>query len=238
MKSVLHLSHSRGHANHGWLESYHSFSFANYHDANRIHFGALRVLNDDTVHGGKGFGTHPHKDMEIISIPLEGDLEHKDSMGNITIIREGDVQVMSAGTGVMHSEYNKNAGQPVKFLQIWVFPNQKGVEPRYDQISIRDIERSNQFYQILSPNSEDQGVWIHQNAWFSLGKFDSGKRAKYSVHNQKNGVYFFILEGEAKINGQELGRRDGYGVWETSEIEMTSLSDCKVLLMEVPMELN
>ena len=238
MKSVLHLSHSRGHANHGWLESYHTFSFANYHDANRIHFGALRVLNDDTVHGGKGFGTHPHKDMEIISIPLEGDLEHKDSIGNVTVIREGDIQVMSAGTGVMHSEYNKNQDQPVKFLQIWVFPNKKGVQPRYDQISIRDVEKSNQFYQILSPNPEDQGVWINQDAWFSLGKFDSGVKEKYVVKGQDSGVYFFVLEGEVEINGQKLGRRDGLGIWEANEIELISLSHSQVLLMEVPMEFN
>lgn len=237
MKTILHLADTRGHADHGWLESYHTFSFANYQDPERVHFGALRVLNDDKVDGGKGFGTHPHRDMEIISIPLEGDLEHKDSMGNVTVIQEGDVQVMSAGTGVMHSEYNKNQGQPVKFLQIWVFPNQKSVKPRYDQISVRDIELPNQFYQILSPNPEDQGVWIHQNAWFSLGKFDAGKQANYTVHSQKNGVYFFILEGEVELNAQKLNKRDGYGVWDTSEIEITSLSDSRVLLMEVPMEM-
>ena len=237
MKTVLHSAQTRGHANHGWLDSYHTFSFANYNDPERIHFGALRVLNDDTVTGGQGFGTHPHRDMEIISIPLEGDLEHKDSMGNITVIQEGDVQVMSAGTGVMHSEYNKNKDQAVKFLQIWVFPNKKSVEPRYDQISIRDIAQPNSFYQILSPNPDDQGVWIHQNAWFSLGKFDADTQTNYMIHNKDNGIYFFILEGEVIINDQKLGQRDGYGIWELEEIELRSVTHSRVLLMEVPMNI-
>ena len=170
MKTVLHKADTRGHANHGWLDTHHSFSFANYHNPERMHFGVLRVLNDDRVAEGRGFGTHPHDNMEIISIPLEGDLEHKDSMGNVAVIKEGDVQVLSAGTGISHSEYNMNQDSEVKFLQIWVFPNKKQVEPRYDQISVRDIEKENQLYQILSPSMDDQGVWIHQNAWFSLGK--------------------------------------------------------------------
>lgn len=237
MKTVLHLAQSRGHANHGWLDSYHSFSFANYNNPERMHFGALRVLNDDTVAGGQGFGTHPHRDMEIISIPLEGDLEHKDSMGNITVIQEGDVQVMSAGTGVMHSEYNKNKDKAVKFLQIWVFPNKKSVEPRYDQISVSDIAQPNNFYQILSPNIDDQGVWIHQQAWFSLGKFDADMQTNYKVHHKENGIYFFILEGEVIINDQKLGKRDGYGIWELEEIKLSSVTDSRVLLMEVPMKI-
>lgn len=237
MKTVLHSAQTRGHANHGWLDSYHTFSFANYHNPERIHFGALRVLNDDTVKGGQGFGTHPHRDMEIISIPLEGDLEHKDSMGNVTVIHEGDVQVMSAGTGIMHSEYNKNKDQAVKFLQIWVFPNKKGVEPRYDQISVQDIAQPNRFYQILSPNLDDQGVWIHQNAWFSLGSFDDEAQTKYKLHNKENGVYLFILEGDVFINDQKLGKRDGFGIWEVEEVELKSVSDSRVLLMEVPMNI-
>ena len=172
MKTVLHTSDTRGYADHGWLKSYHTFSFANYHDPERMHFGVLRVLNDDEVAPGRGFGTHPHSNMEIVSIPLEGDLEHKDSMGNTTVINEGDIQVMSAGTGVHHSEFNKNKDRSVKFLQIWVIPNRKDVTPRYDQISIRDMQRNNTFYQILSPNKDDEGVWIHQDAWFHIGDFD------------------------------------------------------------------
>lgn len=237
MKTILHKAESRGHANHGWLDSHHTFSFANYYNPERMHFGVLRVLNDDKVAPGKGFGTHPHDNMEIISIPLEGDLEHKDSMGNTAVIREGDVQIMSAGTGVFHSEYNKNTDKEVKFLQIWVFPNSKNLEPRYDQISIRDIEKDNTFYQILSPNKDDQGVWINQNAWFHLGKFDAGKSETYTLKSKGNGVYAFILEGEVEIEGQKLGKRDGFGSWETSEIEIKSINESRILLMEVPMNI-
>ncbi len=235
MKTVLHKSNSRGHANHGWLNSYHSFSFANYYNPDRIHFGMLRVLNDDTVEGGKGFGTHPHDNMEIISIPLEGDLEHKDSMGNAAVIKEGDVQVMSAGTGVFHSEYNKNADKAVKFLQIWMFPREKNVTPRYDQISTKDLEKPNEFYQVLSPNKDDQGVWAHQDAWFHLGKFDEAKEVTYKVHKPGNGVYAFVLEGDVEIAGTDLSKRDALGVWETDEIRINVKPGNKILLMEVPM---
>ncbi|RIV42845.1 pirin family protein [Flagellimonas pelagia] len=238
MKTVLHKANTRGHANHGWLDSHHTFSFAGYQNPERMHFGVLRVLNDDQVSAAKGFGTHPHDNMEIISIPLEGDLEHKDSMGNVATIKEGEVQVMSAGTGIFHSEYNKNPDKPVKFLQIWVFPNKRNVEPRYDQISIRDIEKENAFYQVLSPNPDDEGVWIHQDAWFHLGKFESGAEASYQIHKEGNGVYAFILEGEVEINGQKLEKRDGFGLWETDSFEFKSVTDSRVLLMEVPMSLS
>ncbi len=238
MKSILHKAETRGHADHGWLNSHHTFSFAGYQNQERMHFGVLRVLNDDQVAPGKGFGTHPHDNMEIISIPLEGDLEHKDSMGNTATIKEGDVQVMSAGTGIYHSEYNKNTDKEVKFLQIWIFPNQRNVEPRYDQISIRDIAKKNMFYQVLSPNPNESGVWIHQDAWFHLGKFESGVSDSYTVKKEGNGVYAFVLDGEVEINGQLLGKRDGYGLWDTNEFSLTSLSDSRVLLMEVPMSLE
>ena len=236
MNTVLHKANSRGYANHGWLNSYHTFSFANYYNPERMNFGVLRVLNDDTVSAAKGFSKHPHDNMEIISIPLQGDLEHEDSMGNIAVIKEGDVQVMSAGTGIFHSEYNKNTDQEVKFLQIWVFPNAKQVEPRYDQISIRDIEQENAFYQILSPNKGDQGIWVHQDAWFHLGKFDTGKKATYQLNKHGNGVYVFVLEGKVEVGGQKLEKRDGYGIWNTDMINFKSLSGSQVLLMEVPME--
>jgi len=237
MKTIIHKAETRGHANHGWLNSYHTFSFANYHNPERMNFGVLRVLNDDTVSAGMGFGTHPHDNMEIISIPLSGDLEHKDSMGNVTVIKEGDVQVMSAGTGVTHSEYNKNKDKEVKFLQIWVFPNEKNVTPRYDQISLKDIEKENAFYQVLSPNKEDQGVWIHQDAWFHLGKFTKGSSDTYTVKKEGNGVYAFILEGEVSINGEVLSKRDGMGIWDTDNFEVKATEDARVLLMEVPMSL-
>ena len=192
---VYHKAASRGFADHGWLKSHHTFSFANYYDPERINFGALRVLNDDFVEAGMGFGTHPHSNMEIISIPLEGDLEHKDSMGNTTIIRNGDIQVMSAGRGITHSEYNKNEDIPVKFLQIWVIPNQKNVTPRYDQISLNPDDRRDRLQQILSPNKADQGVWIHQDAWFHMGTFSKGHQETYTLKREGNGIYVFLISG-------------------------------------------
>ena len=235
MKTILHKADTRGRANHGWLNSHHSFSFASYQNPERMNFGVLRVLNDDVVSEAKGFGTHPHRNMEIISIPLEGDLQHMDSMGNTTIIKQGDIQVMSAGTGIQHSEYNKNKDRPVKFLQIWIIPNKKDVAPRYDQISLREIETKNTFYQILSPNPKDQGVWLHQDAWFHLGDFETGNKATYTLKKKGNGIYVFVLEGEVEINDQLLGKRDGYGIWDVDQFDFKSLSACKVLLMEVPM---
>lgn len=233
--TVLHRAETRGDARHGWLQSRHTFSFADYYNPERMHFGVLRVLNDDIVAPGMGFSTHRHDNMEIISIPLEGDLEHKDSMGNVAVIREGEIQVMSAGTGIFHSEYNKNSDRPVKFLQIWVFPKERNVTPRYDQISLRDIETSNAFYQVLSPSPDDQGVWIHQDAWFHLGRFDAGASTSYHRKKDGNGLYFFVLEGEVEVAGQRLSARDGLGIRDTDEVELHSLSASRVLLMEVPM---
>jgi len=237
MKTVFHKANTRGHTDHGWLNSYHTFSFANYYNPERMHFGVLRVLNDDTVAPGRGFGTHPHDNMEIISIPVEGDLEHKDSMGNVALIKEGDIQVMSAGTGITHSEYNKNSDREVKFLQIWVFPTKKGVEPRYDQISLKDIRKENEFYLILSPKMEDQGVWIHQDAWFHLGEFTRDVSTTYRFKRESNGVYAFVLEGEVEIEGQQLAPRDGFGIWDTNEIQVLAQAGSRVLFMEVPVKL-
>lgn len=235
---IVHRAQTRGNANHGWLNSYHTFSFANYYNPDRMHFGVLRVLNDDVVAGGQGFGKHPHDNMEIISIPLEGDLEHQDSMGNTTVIKQGDIQVMSAGTGILHSEFNKNKDKQVKFLQIWVFPNKKNVKPRYDQISLNKNDRKNKFQQILSPNENDAGVWIHQNAWFHLGTFDDKITTNYTLKDNKNGVYAFIIKGNANIAGQKLSARDGLGIWNVKSLEITALSaDTEILLMEVPMQL-
>jgi len=234
--TVLHKAASRGDANHGWLHSRHTFSFANYYNPERIHFGMLRVLNDDYVEAGMGFGTHPHDNMEIISIPLEGDLEHKDSMGNVAVIKKGDVQVMSAGTGITHSEYNKNKDKPVKFLQIWVFPNKKNVKPRYDQITLNMTDRHNKLQQILSPNADDEGVWIHQDAWFHLGKFDYGFSVEYRIKKSGNGVYIFVLNGDVTIDETDLNERDGLGIWNTDRISIKANSpDSEILLMEVPM---
>ena len=238
MNTVLHKADTRGNANHGWLKSKHTFSFANYHNPERMNFGVLRVLNDDMVSESKGFGTHPHQDMEIVSIPLEGDLKHQDNMGNETIIREGDIQVMSAGTGVMHSEYNNNPDQPVKFLQIWVIPNKQNVEPRYDQITLEKADRKNKLQQILSPNADDAGVWIHQNAWFNMTNLEMDKEVQYQVNDAKNnGVYAFILKGDVTINGQELNERDGFGIWDVETLDIKADSATEILLMEVPMSM-
>ena len=238
MNTVVHKADSRGDANHGWLHSKHTFSFANYHNPERMNFGVLRVLNDDTVAAGMGFGTHPHQNMEIISIPLEGDLEHKDSMDNVAVIKSGDIQVLSAGTGITHSEYNKNKDQQVKFLQIWVFPNKENVAPRYDQITLNTADRKNQFQQVLSPNPDDAGVWIHQDAWFNMTDLDQGKSLTYNLKNpDKNGVYVFVLKGDATVNNQALNPRDGFGVWDVNELNITADSNTELLLMEVPMSL-
>lgn len=235
MKTVLHKAATRGHANHGWLNSYHSFSFAGYYNPERIHFGALRVLNDDSVAAGMGFGTHPHDNMEIISIPLNGDLKHKDSMGNEAIIKQGDIQVMSAGTGISHSEMNANKDKEVKFLQIWVFPNKKNVQPRYGQITLNESKMKNDLLQVLSPNADDEGVWIHQDAWFSLGNLEKGITKEYKLKETNNGVYAFVLEGDVTINGESLNKRDGLGISETDTLSITADSDARLLLMEVPM---
>jgi redox-sensitive bicupin YhaK (pirin superfamily) len=234
--TVLHKADTRGVADHGWLNSHHTFSFAGYYNPDRMHFGALRVLNDDRVAAGMGFGTHPHDNMEIISIPLEGDLEHKDSIGNTTVIRQGDIQVMSAGTGVRHSEYNKNADKEVKFLQIWVIPNKRNTEPRYDQITLKPEDKHNKLEQILSPNQDDEGVWVNQDAWFHLGKFDKDFSTEYAIKKPGNGVYAFVLNGDLTINDQALNARDGYGIWHTDKFSINANSDgAEVLLMEVPM---
>lgn len=235
--TILHKANTRGIANHGWLQSFHTFSFAHYHNPERMNFGVLRVLNDDTVSAGMGFGTHPHDNMEIISIPLEGDLEHQDSMGNKTVIKNGDIQIMSAGTGIRHSEYNKNANEQVKFLQIWMHPNQRDVTPRYDQIALNPEERHNKLQQILSPNPEDEGVWAHQEAWFHLGKFDKDFTAEYQFKKESNGLYVFVLNGDITINNQQLNTRDGFGIWNTGSISIKANSEAEFLLMEVPMTL-
>jgi hypothetical protein len=233
--TVLHKAATRGHANHGWLDSHHTFSFANYYNPERMLFGAVRVLNDDTVKGGMGFGTHPHDNMEIISIPLEGDLQHKDSMGNTAVIKQGDIQVMSAGTGIYHSEQNKNKEEAVKFLQIWIFPNKKNVTPRYDQVTLNVADRHNKLQQVLSPIAEDAGVWIYQDAWFHMGNLDKGVSVKYDLKKEGNGVYAFVLKGDVTINGQQLNTRDGFGISEVKELNISADSDAELLLMEVPM---
>lgn len=234
--TIIHKANTRGRADHGWLQANFSFSFGNWYNPERIQFGALRVLNDDIIGEGMGFGTHPHDNMEIITIPLEGDLAHKDSMGNAATIKSGDIQVMSAGTGIQHSEFNPNPDLKTKSLQIWVYPNKRNVEPRYQQITLNLEDRKNKLQQILSPNADDSGVWIHQDAWFHLGKFDKGVSATYDFKKEGNGVYAFILSGTITINGQELETRDGFGIWNTNSLDIKATSDAEFLLMEIPMQ--
>lgn len=237
MNTVLHKADTRGSADHGWLKVNHTFSFANYQNPDRMNFGVLRVLNDDTISGGMGFNPHPHNNMEIITIPLEGSIKHKDNMGNSSVIAHGDVQVMSAGKGVVHSEFNAHEQDDLKLLQIWLFANKKDVEPRYQQITIRDIEIKNEFYQILSPHQDDQGVWIHQNAWFHLGEFNQNKKLNYKVHSSGNGIYAFVIKGKVQIENQSLDKRDGFGIWNTESIRIQADENSKILLMEVPMKI-
>lgn len=237
MKAILHKANTRGHADHGWLNSWHTFSFANYHDPERMHFGVLRVLNDDTVAPAMGFGKHPHDNMEIISIPLEGDLEHQDDTGTKAVIKKGDVQIMSAGTGIAHSEKNKNNDQPVKFLQIWIFPNKKNVQPRYDQKTFSEADKHNKLATVVSPiGTNDDSVQIYQDAWFHLGKLDAGTELAYHLKQKNNGVYAFVLEGDVTINEIVLNRRDGLGLNETEQLNIKADSNAEILLMEVPMQ--
>lgn len=235
MKTILHKSATRGHANHGWLNTHHTFSFANYYDPERVHFGALRVLNDDWIAPAMGFGTHPHDNMEIITIPVRGTVEHKDSMDNHGTITAGEIQVMSAGTGVFHSEFNHDKTIPLELFQIWVFPDKRNVTPRYDQISLESLARKDSFYQILSPNPDDEGVWIHQHAWFHLGDLSDGWEGSYKLKDTQNGVYVFVIEGSVEAEGIELEYRDGLGISEIDEINIKSNGASRVLLMEVPM---
>lgn len=236
MKTIFFSNTDRGHANHGWLNSYHTFSFGGYHNPSKMNFGALRVLNDDTVNGGMGFSKHPHDNMEIVSIPLEGGLEHQDSMGNKTLIKKGEVQIMSAGTGVFHSEKNESGKAPVKFLQIWVSPDKKNIKPRYDQKIFDLVARKNKFQTVVSPlGTTDEGVKINQNAWFSLVDLENENTQTYNLKDKNNGVYVFVLEGEVEIDGQKLIKRDGLGITETELVTIKSSQDTEVLLMEIPM---
>lgn len=235
MKSIFHPAQTRGHVDLGWLNSHHSFSFGHYYDPERIQFGALRVLNDDQVIGGKGFGMHHHDNMEIISIPMSGDLEHKDSMGNQAVIKSGDVQIMSAGTGIHHSEYNKSQHQPVKFLQIWVIPDKENVKPRYEQISLDPQLTSNRLIQIVSPDPAEGSVWIQQQAWFYLGRFDQAMFLSHSLKKTGNGVYIFVLNGPLEAEGHNLSTRDALGIWDTDQVKLSSATATEFLIIEVPM---
>lgn len=235
--TILHTANTRGNANHGWLNAFHSFSFGNYYNADRNQFGVLRVLNDDTIAAGMGFGTHPHKNMEIITIPFEGDLAHKDSMGTSATIKSGDIQVMSAGSGIQHSEFNPNADEHTKLFQIWLFPNQQEVTPRYQQITLDQSKQKNNFAQILSPNADDEGVWIHQEAWFFMADFEAGFSKKYTLQKPKNGVYLIVISGTIIVDGQELNTKDAIGITDFETLDIKAQTDAKFLIMDIPMKM-
>jgi len=235
MPHIIHKSETRGHANHGWLNAKHSFSFANWYNPERIHFGALRVLNDDVVAPGMGFGKHPHDNMEIITIPLKGSLKHKDSMGFSEVIHAGEVQVMSAGTGIYHSEFNASQTEEINLFQIWIFPNKQNVEPRYDQITYNWNDCQNQFLQLVSPNSADEGTWIHQDAWIHIAEISESESLSYQLKNPTNGVYFMNIEGTFDVLENELKYRDAIGIWAENEIKISAKTKGKILAIEVPM---
>ncbi|SEG27684.1 pirin family protein [Parabacteroides chinchillae] len=235
MKQVVDKANTRGYANHGWLKTYHTFSFANYYNPKRVHFGMLRVLNDDTVAPREGFDMHPHKNMEVISIPLHGYLRHGDSIKNSEVITPGDIQVMSAGTGIIHSEFNDSADERLEFLQIWVIPRKENTPPKYGSYDIRPFLKENQLSLIIAPDGEIPAS-INQDAWFSLGTLDAGQVKEYKLHHKNNGVYVFVIEGEVEISNTTLSKRDGAGFWDTDHIIIEVLKKSKVLLIEVPYE--
>lgn len=236
MKSILYRASTRGHQYHGWLDTHHTFSFADYYNPERINFGALRVVNDDIVEAGEGFGKHPHDNMEIVSIPLYGDLEHKDSMGHKSVIRAGEVQVMSAGSGLFHSEYNSNKDKPLNFFQIWVFPNKKDVQPRYDQKAFDFLHNKNKLIQVVSPDGEDGSLWLHQDTWFNIGTFDKDSDIEYELRKKGDGVFAMVIDGEFNVDEQKLRHRDAIGIWEINSLKIKALTEnAKILLIEVPM---
>jgi len=234
MQTVIHRANSRGDANHGWLHSRHTFSFAGYYDPKRMGFGKLRVINDDVVTGGAGFGTHPHDNMEIVSIPLTGALRHKDSMGNQHVIRKGEVQIMSAGTGITHSEYNDSKDEAVNFLQIWVLPKQRDIAPRYGQREFDPAQRRNRFQAVVSPEKDGDAVWINQDAWFSLADAESGAQLDYALHDSGNGLYVFVIDGELEVAGEILTQRDAIGITGADSVTFSARRASEILAIEVP----
>ena len=236
MSSIFYPANERGHVQFDWLDTYHSFSFGQYHDPSKIHFGALRVLNDDKVDAGMGFGTHPHDNMEIITIPLFGDLHHRDSTGRDCIIKEHDVQIMSAGSGIQHSEVNPNKDKRVELFQIWIFPDKENLEPRYATINYSWENAKNNFLPLVSPKKENKGAWIHQNAWIHIIKIEKAQTATYTIKNKDNGVYIMLINGFIEIDNKKMKDRDAIGIWETESVNILSELDSQLLLIEVPMK--
>ena len=235
MNMIFHKNESRGRAEQEWLISRHTFSFGDYYDPERMNFGLLRVLNDDIVKPSMGFGTHPHDNMEIITIPLAGSLRHQDSMGNKHVIRRGEVQVMSAGSGLTHSEYNNSDNEELKFLQIWIYPSEMDIAPRYGQKKFDNDHRKNAFRTLVSPDLSSETIWINQNAWLSMADIQMGEQITYSKHLRGNGVYFFVIEGGIQVDGRSMDSRDGVGLVKGESYSVKALSEAQVLSIEVPM---
>lgn len=238
MKTIFHPASSRGFADHGWLKAAHSFSFADYYNPERINFGALRVLNDDIIAEGKGFGTHPHNNMEIITIPLEGSLEHKDSMGNGSIINAGEIQNMSAGSGITHSEFNPLQDKAGNLLQIWIFPKLKDITPRYGQLKYDNTKLVNNIINFVSPDKDKSKLWINQDAWVSLSKPTGGTELAYHINKTGNGLYLFVIGGQVEVAGLKLGVRDAAGIWDADTINIKAETDSFLLLLDVPMSMD
>lgn len=236
MSTIFHSAGSRGYANHGWLETYHTFSFAHYFNPERMNFGVLRVLNDDKVAAGQGFGRHGHDNMEIISIPLEGTLVHQDSLGTKRTIKKGEIQIMTAGTGIIHSESNDSSTESVEFLQIWILPKHRNIAPLYDQKMFGRLEKTNTFKTIVSPDIDDESLWINQDAYISIGEFTVYKEYIYTIKKPSNGLYLFIIEGSAIVEDKVLQRRDGLGITDISSIKLNISKNSTILLLDIPMK--
>ncbi len=237
MKKVLYPSETRGKAEMAWLKARYSFSFANFYDPERLQFGMLRVLNDDVIGSGMGFGGHPHDNMEIITIPQLGSLKHKDSLGNEGIITTGEIQVMSAGTGVEHSEINASKTEPISLFQIWIFPEIKNAEPRYDQKNIQAALIANKLNTIVKPKGKanENELWINQQAYLSLGEFSENTDLTYTLHSENHGAYIFVIDGTVRVYNEELNKRDAIGVYQTDIVNLSVSKESKVLLIEVPL---
>ena len=235
MKTTLIRSNERGHANHGWLDARHTFSFAHFYNPEQMHFGLLRVFNDDIVAPGMGFGTHPHDNMEIVTIPLQGDLQHRDSMGNTSIIRHSEVQIMSAGSGITHSEFNPNKDQLTNLLQIWVFPKERNIKPQYGQAQFLAEGRKNKLQTVVSPTKEDVSLWVNQDVWFSLANLDASFSLPYTIKNPGNGLWIFVIKGEVKVGDLYLNTRDSLGLSDVHSTTIEALQDSELVLIDVPM---
>lgn len=235
MKKIVHRAADRGYADHGWLKANHSFSFANYHDPSKVHFGLLRVLNDDVIAPSMGFGFHPHDNMEIVTIPLQGGVKHRDNMGNEGVVQAGDVQIMSAGKGVMHSEHNASTTEFLNLFQIWVFPKERNITPRYDQKTFKAEDRAGKFQLLVSPEKDNGSLWINQDSWFSMAQFSAGSKTTYTINKPGNGAYLMVVDGEIELAGEKLNKRDAIGVSDISSLDIQFIKNSEILVIEVPM---